>query len=627
MKENKTKKIIFISVIVVLLILVAVVIILIPNKDNSIDKGNENIVSSLVAATQSEIDMQIKNDLETNKYKLNDARIYLNPYNVSPMSALLVFVSDTETEVEVTVKGKNNDDLVTKYDKEKYHYIPIFGLYQKHENKIEVKLGTGESKTFTITTGEFDFYPVTTVNQMDTANLNNDFYFITSPITMRSIALDSYGELRWYTEAMYYHDIVSLENGHMLIGNGSLNQYGLTTELVEIDYLGRIYNVYNIEEGYLNNFFVKEDGNIIMASKNSERSTYSDYIIEIDGKTGKIVKTVDVFKLFEDIDPVYTNDLNEGYFYNSGIEYYDETDTLLLTYWGGEFVISVDYSDASINWIFSNPDNFTSYFNPYLLKNSNDFIYPKSMHSAKLINNTLKVFDNGYSTNKGDSNSANLMGSYSSANTYEINGKNISLTKSIDEGKNHFSYALGDYEIVNDNTEIVLFGRELKGLDYSLGIDINNYDYNFTRLIEKKNDNTVLDMTIDWPTHTVLKIDMSKYNGFDFREAGYMTTLTPSQKGRITEDILASIKSATESLDYSFGYSNNIIESNVLFMYSDSAKIILINDLEEGAVYDLKIKNKETSEKIVTDLQKGKYYVFVLENEVMYKTGKFLEIK
>ena len=146
---------------------------------------------------------------------------------------------------------------------------------------------------------------------------------------MNSFGLDGYGNVRWMLNDTYYHNIKVLDNGHLLIGIDTDSTSGLPTVIREIDCLGRIYNEYTIDSGYLNDFFVKSNGNIIVTSKNADRITISDLVLEIDKNTGKIVKQIDVYKLFESIDKSFTDGIErDDYFYNSGIEYYEDTDTL-----------------------------------------------------------------------------------------------------------------------------------------------------------------------------------------------------------------------------------------------------------------------------------------------------------
>ncbi len=626
MKDNKKKVILFFAIILVAIVVVVLAIIF-GKKEEYSPSGSTNVIYSLNATSQSEIDNEIKNDLEKNNYRLNNAKVYVNPYGNSPLSALIVFKTDKKTTVKTTLVGKNNDDIVTSYDDvANEHYIPVYGLYSDYVNIVKVELGTGETQDISIKIEKLGDMPQNTVLAKTQESLGNDIYFLASPISMNSFAVDNYGEVRWYTDKMYYHDVHVLDNGHLLIGAGDVNDSALSTRIIEIDLLGRLYNEYEVDEGYLNDFFVKEDGNIIVASKKEGRNTFSDYIIEIDAKTGKIVKTWDLFQKLKEIDVVYTNGLRDDFFYNSGIEYYSDSDSLLLTYWGGEFVINLSYNEGTIKWIFSNPNNFTGQFSNLLLRGPEGFTYPKGMHSATLDGNILKVFDNGFSTIKNDGNSANLIGSYSSANTYKINGNNIELVSSIDRDKALFSYALADYKI-STNSEVILFGRELKDFDYTRGANINEYSKLVSRIMEYKDGNLVLDMEVEGATQVVEKINLSNMNNFSFEQPLAYTTLKPAEKEDITEDMLKQIKSTNEKIEYEIGYSKNKIEHNAYFMKPDEAKLILIDDNEKGAVYTIKVKDESTKSRIVTDLDKGKYYVYILENGVMYKTDSYIEIK
>ena len=445
---------------------------------------------------------------------------------------------------------------------------------------------------------------------------------------MNSFGLDGYGNVRWMLNGTYYHNIKVLDNGHLLIGVDTDSTSGLPTVIREIDYLGRIYNEYTIDSGYLNDFFVKSNGNIIVTSKNADRITISDLVLEIDKNTGKIVKQIDVYKLFESIDKSFTDGIErDDYFYNSGIEYYEDTDTLLLTYWGGEMVVSIDYSDSKINWIFTNPDNLPSSFDSYLLKGDDGFVYPKAMHQAKLSGDTLKVLDNGYSTIKNETDLSNLKGSYSSVNTYTITDKKIALTNSYNDNKKYFSYALGDLKTVGNGKDIILFGRELDGVDYSKGGSIHEYGNLSSALLEVTNNKETLNLRIKGAYYSVTKVNLNGDVSFDFTTVKGYTTLEASPKEDITSDVISKIASASDEISLDFGYSDNIVTNNALFMDIDEAKMILINDSSDGAVYTIKEKDKSKVDKTVIDLKAGKYYIFIVENDTAYKTNKYIEVK
>ena len=623
--ENK-KNYILIGVLIVVIVGALLVKYFSGKTHENLLNGDTVIGQSLSSKEQAEVDNYLKDELVKNKYTLDRAKVYVNPYNANPLSAMIMFYTDDSTEVSVTVKGKNSDDFTINYGKSNYHYIPVYGLYGDYDNTVVVTLGDKTTKEFRIKTDKIDMPSVTTKSGNITSA--GDLYLLTSPISMNSFGLDGYGNVRWMLNGTYYHNIKVLDNGHLLIGIDTDSTSGLPTVIREIDYLGRIYNEYTIDSGYLNDFFVKSNGNIIVTSKNADRITISDLVLEIDKNTGKIVKQIDVYKLFESIDKSFTDGIErDDYFYNSGIEYYEDTDTLLLTYWGGEMVVSIDYSDSKINWIFTNPENLPSTFDSYLLKGDDGFVYPKAMHQAKLSGDTLKVLDNGYSTIKNETDLSNLKGSYSSVNTYTITDKKIALTNSYNDNKKYFSYALGDLKTVGNGKDIILFGRELDGVDYSKGGSIHEYGNLSSVLLEVTNNKETLNLRIKGAYYSVTKVNLNGDVSFDFTTVKGYTTLEASPKEDITSDVISKIASASDEISLDFGYSDNIVTNNALFMDIDEAKMILINDSSDGAVYTIKEKDKSKVDKTVIDLKAGKYYIFIVENGTAYKTNKYIEVK
>lgn len=623
--ENK-KNYILIGVLIVVIVGALLVKYFSGKTHENLLKGDTIIGQSLSSKEQAEVDAYLKEELVKNKYTLDRAKVYINPYNTNPLSAMIMFYTDDSTEVSVTVKGKNSDDFTINYGKSNYHYIPVYGLYSDFENTVVVTLGDKTTKEFKIKIDKVEVPSVTT--KSGNVTTPGDLYLLTSPISMNSFGLDGYGNVRWMLNDTYYHNIKVLDNGHLLIGIDTDSTSGLPTVIREIDYLGRIYNEYTIDSGYLNDFFVKSNGNIIVTSKNADRITISDLVLEIDKNTGKIVKQIDVYKLFESIDKSFTDGIErDDYFYNSGIEYYEDTDTLLLTYWGGEMVVSIDYSDSKINWIFTNPDNLPSSFDSYLLKGDDGFVYPKAMHQAKLSGDTLKVLDNGYSTIKNETDLSNLKGSYSSVNTYTITDKKIALTNSYNDNKKYFSYALGDLKTVGNGKDIILFGRELDGVDYSKGGSIHEYGNLSSALLEVTNNKETLNLRIKGAYYSVTKVNLNGDVSFDFTTVKGYTTLEASPKEDITSDVISKIASASDEISLDFGYSDNIVTNNALFMDIDEAKMILINDSSDGAVYTIKEKDKSKVDKTVIDLKAGKYYIFIVENDIAYKTNKYIEVK
>ena len=70
--------------------------------------------------------------------------IVVDPYGNAPLTALIELDSHTISDVKVTVHGKGEKGVPVSYSVGKqslatYDGIPVFGLYQKHANKVTVE--------------------------------------------------------------------------------------------------------------------------------------------------------------------------------------------------------------------------------------------------------------------------------------------------------------------------------------------------------------------------------------------------------------------------------------------------------------------------------------------------------
>ena len=206
-------------------------------------------------------------------YTLDNPNIVQNPYGISPLTALILFETDTKEEVTVIVKGKDaNSTYTNTFKSDTKHYIPIYGLYPNVSNQIHLKCGN-ITKTYTIKTEPLpsDFK----IKEIE--NNSNNLYFITTD--NYPYALDSNNEVRWYLTKNYSKKITRLENGNFLLSTDTINSNNLANGLIEIDLLGKIYKQYNLEYGYYGSY-AETPTSIFVLSKN---------LLEIDKQSGTIL--------------------------------------------------------------------------------------------------------------------------------------------------------------------------------------------------------------------------------------------------------------------------------------------------------------------------------------------------
>ena len=144
-------------------------------------------------------------------YDIDNPNIIVNPYGNSPLTALIMFETDCYVEVEVIVKSKNgNSDISYKLNKDKYHMIPIYGLYADYDNTIVIKVNDYE-KYFNIKTEKLpsDFVYIS-------ESYNDNFIFYNSNYPY---AIDVDGNVRWLLNKKYYGNITLTEDSTIFIEN------------------------------------------------------------------------------------------------------------------------------------------------------------------------------------------------------------------------------------------------------------------------------------------------------------------------------------------------------------------------------------------------------------------------
>ena len=209
-------------------------------------------------------------------YTLDNPNIVLNPYNNSPLTALIIFETSTEEEIYLTITGKDDKSTYkNKFKKNKIHYIPIYGLYANYNNKIIIKCGN-LTKEYTIKTDKLP----NNLQPIKKDNNTNELYFIENENYI--YALDNNNEVRWYMNNTNKNKLSRLSNGNMLLSTKTLIDSTHSTGLVEIDLLGKIYKEYDINKGYYGSY-TEKDNSIIVLSKD---------LLEINKQTGKVINTI-----------------------------------------------------------------------------------------------------------------------------------------------------------------------------------------------------------------------------------------------------------------------------------------------------------------------------------------------
>lgn len=310
-----------------------------------------------------EIDLTMEKLLDDNKYNFNEMLIITNPYQYAPLCAMALFHTVKEYKVAVTVVGKTEDTNISyTLDKAKRHRVPILGLYEDTANKVKIQLLDAQGKVrrkkeVTIKTESFqgvnDALKITREHSVKDYSYgltlvyggNNGLY---------PYAFDKNGDRRFvFSMVSKSYGFQPMKNGRYLFlakratRETCHNPAGI--QIYEIDQMGRIYKIYNIEKGSHHDYCELEDGNIVVASSSFD-GTYEDTVLEIDRATGKVVNEVNIKDY---MDKKFVDDSDWAHL-NS--HQYDKVNkTVVVSLRNMNTVLKIDWGKKKLMWILGDP--------------------------------------------------------------------------------------------------------------------------------------------------------------------------------------------------------------------------------------------------------------------------------
>ena len=507
------------KILIIILILVLIALILLFLNSRLTNNKEVSIVSSMI-----EEQAKIEQKFNSEGYKIDDPKVILNPYGNSPLTALVMFETEDEVEVELTIKGK--DELSTfkhKFSSAKEHYLPVYGLYADYENEVVISYlenGKEVSKTLTIKTDKLpDDIALPTSVYADKENLVNDLYFFTPSSSGYTLAYDVNGDIRWYLTNYALWKIDRLSNGHLLVSSERLiySPYYMSG-LYEMDLLGKIYVEYSLKGGYHHDYYEMENGNLLVSSDdfNNEDGTVEDYIVELDRSSGDIVKTWDLKDILNMEDGKSENWTSYDWFHNNSVWYDKNTNSITLSGRHQDAVINIDYDSGKLNWIVGDPTNWSSEYQEYFFTPvGDDFEWQWSQHAAMITpEGYLFLLDNGNNKSKIKEEYVPASDSYTRAVMYKLDTENMTIEQVWQYGKERgsefYSPYISDVDYIDKNHYIAHSG----GIVYVDGKNSNQpagFSENTTLVsdtVEIINDKVVFEIKLPTNNYRVEKMSL-----------------------------------------------------------------------------------------------------------------------
>ena len=526
MKKSNKKNIVLVTIIAIALIvtLALVIFILVRKPSKVLENGepiNENftfliesgdaveVKTSDLIRQQKEMSEEILNTYKKGKYSITNPLVINDPYGASPLTALVMFKTNKEEKVVLTIKGKHNDDLKVTFEASKDHYIPVYGLYPEYKNTVIVETESGKSNTLTIETTSMGLTGEVTVLNNELGNSNGNFYFGTAAIGTANVAYDNYGEPRWFLLPDYGKGMTMLSNGHLLLSDISVGpEINASGGMIEVDMFGFVHHEYDLTGGYHHEAFEMENGDIVVLTSDIESRMIEDFVTVIDRKTGTDKKVFNLYKTVSAIDPNLISDTDLAWAWLNGVYYDKNTNELLLSFRNRNSVVSLDYDTGNIKWILGDIRYWSSAFEKYILKGvGSEFTYPLGQHSPSIdANHNLSIFNNGYNAYKEETHTCGYFrNSASYAMTYKIDEANMTAEVTYKfGGQEYFSYALSSYNQTYD-------GNTLFNSGWHFSDEVNYDDPNCTQFNNDKYVAHIIEFDKNKEKLLELKVNESKF--------------------------------------------------------------------------------------------------------------------
>jgi len=576
---------------------------------------------------QEKVNEELEKLVNDKEITLEKAKVIVNPYEISPLTALIIFYTEKSESVELYING----ELQTKFEASKKHSIPVYGLLEDYKNEVKIKVGNVE-KVYEIETEKAeDVNPLKV--EVSKKELNNELYFFSGPMGTGASAYDKEGNLRWYLTERYCMDFEWLDNGHFLIGiiEGSVADRKIG--FVEMDYLGKIYNYYASQNGFEFEFQELENGNYLIAGGNEAIFYEHPYIYEINKENGKMESYLDLYKVFTEVDPDFNTSKLNWTIIRNGFALNEKTGEIVISLRGLDAVIGVDYKKNKLNWIFTESEIFGEKFDDYKVELVSGR-YPKGQHATIItkegyigyINNDYERLT-GYEAGGKDLVS-DYEGIYETAEIYEIKDKKATLKWSYGDNLNLFGQLYGSlYEVDNDN-KLINFGfvmkesyKNKKGATLSESEATTKYSHALLFEVDE-NDKVLFKATIEDAKYRAFKHGL--YNELtentNVEEFNIFNTIDKTKLEKIkTKKIIDNLDNATDFTG-SFEFTNNVITTDYKFNANDKVEILLIG--EKNNSYKFTYKDEEVSHINLYNVKlKGKYSIYFIINGVYYDTN------
>ncbi len=449
-----------------------------------------------------EIDRQLQKELINGGYTLDNPLVIQNPFNISPLTALVLFETDEERTVRVTVKGNTEEtDIVTHADAHMtdLHRVSVVGLYPDKDNKVEIELideddNVTDTKEIIITTEPL---PDSMDDMVEVEKYTEPSAFglivVSGFDTPYPIAFDTEGNIRWLLSERYAsYGYFPLSNGRFIVMAEDVliptYEKPHAQEMYEMDLIGRVHQIYYVKNGAHHEVIEKIPGGNLLIASNSIDDHVEDVVVEMDRETGETIKYFDIRDV---LGEAYVDMIDWAHI--NTVSYVEEDDSVVLSPRNIHSGVKINWSTDELMWILGDPQFWEG--TPYedmVLQPEGDIVWHYQPHTIYQLEEDLDgnsdtihvmMFDNHWHGTRKIDFFDDLP--YSYVTIYDINEE----TKTVSQSKLYEgikSKVTSNYRFDSDAGRVFFMGGwlEHETEDGKNGM-IYEYDYETTEVLNQ----------------------------------------------------------------------------------------------------------------------------------------------
>lgn len=439
---------------------------------------------------QQEIQTQeILNAYGSQENRLENPLVVVDPYEISPLSALIMFETDEPAKVNILVEGIDGGTTFShEFDEYRNsHQIPVIGLYSQVETKVTLGVryedGGEDTKVLAIAGKKLpvDSNSIELI-QSDVSQMAEGLtFYAPSGGSLYFQGIDHKGDVRYLISRPQIGLATSIEvldNGNFLItGDTSTGHLYYTNSFYEMEPTGRIVKEYLLE-GLHHEVIVLPNGNYLALGNDPNGLAIEDTIYEIDRETGEYVKIWDMDAYFqvESYDQygrrisveTQGSDAHDWIHINS-LSYDKTNDAIIISGRAQNVIISMDYYTGEINYIISNPElPLPLYLQDKLIKSVDDsFEWQFGQHNIQILDNgDLLFFDNGNSRANNLEDAISPEDNYSRAVRVSIDIEEGTINNvweyGHELGSEYYCEFLSGVQFLGEDHYLINFGGQIK---------------------------------------------------------------------------------------------------------------------------------------------------------------------